>query len=76
MTDSSTTKPVPHQLLSEMRERGFVVSRIAVRMGESYGWLYGRLAGRVPCTPEDEARIRRAMDPDPEAPAQPSAQLP
>jgi transcriptional regulator with XRE-family HTH domain len=62
MTNPAT--PTPHPLKLELEQRGFSIAKLAARAGLSYPWLMNRLSGKVPMTPEDEARIRAAMEPD------------
>lgn len=72
LTEQKAQKPAPHAMKQEIRDRGFTAMRLAVRCGQSYWWLTARLNGISTMTPEDEALIRRAMEPDAESPGQPA----
>jgi hypothetical protein len=64
MSEQSRTAPSEHPLKAEIERRGFNKARLALRCDMTYTQLIGRLKGRVPMSPEDESRIRAAMDPD------------
>ena len=76
MTESTPAATAPHPLKLEIEQRGFVMSRIALRAGMTYGSLVKRLGGIVAMSADDEQRIRQAMEPDDSAELDPSHPLP